>query len=224
MGFDFTFGKDRRGDRSLLKDLGRELGFQVEVMPPVVHRGGIVSSTLIRRHLLEGRVAEASALLGRPYRIKGRVVKGRGRGRDLGFPTANLKPTRKFLLPDGVYAGASDIEGKTYPAAIDVGNSPTFCGVKRRIEAYFLNYQGDLYRRQVRIHFLERIRDEMRFPSEEELIDRMREDASQVLRLFSAWQTEESNRFTSPNLYANNASEIEKKEEGRRVCHAPGHV
>jgi riboflavin kinase/FMN adenylyltransferase len=185
VGFDFAFGRDRRGDICLMQELGRELNFLVEVIPPVALQGRMISSTLIRNLLGTGKVAEASLLLGRPYMIRGVVVKGRGQGKELGFPTANLKPPKDFLLPDGVYAGWANQGGQVYQVAINVGRTPTFPDRDRRIEVHFLGFEGDLYRRQIEIHFLERVREERQFPNQAELAQAIREDAAQVAQLLS---------------------------------------
>jgi len=185
VGFDFVFGKDRQGDINLLQERGRQLGFSVEIVPPVRLQGKIVSSTFIRGLLKEGRVAEASGLLGRPYHVTGQVVKGSGRGRHLGFPTANIGLPKDFLLPNGVYAGWAKVRGKTYPAAINVGTSPTFAPLERRIEAHLLAFQGNLYGMIIQIHFWEKVREERRFKNEEELARRIREDTDLIAQLLS---------------------------------------
>jgi riboflavin kinase/FMN adenylyltransferase len=185
VGFDFVFGKDRRGDISLLQERGQQLGFSVKVVPSVRFQGKIVSSTLIRELLKEGRVAEACRLLGRPYLVAGEVVKGSGRGRHLGFPTANIGVPKDFLLPNGVYAGWAKVRGKTYRAAINVGTSPTFAHLDRRIEAHLLTFQGNLYGMIIQIHFREKVREESRFMDEEELARRIREDTDLIAQLLS---------------------------------------
>jgi len=209
VGFDFVFGKERQGGPRLLQDLGRELGFSVQIIPPVICQGQIVSSTLIRDLLGQGRVADASILLGRPYVIRGQVVKGYGRGRDLGFPTANIKPPQDFLLPDGVYAGFAKMGMQVYQAAINIGRSPTFSGKDRRIEVHFLGFRGDLYRRPLQIHVLERVREERQFFDEQELIQRIRQDTRQVAQLLSDIESHgTTNGFTMPAFYANRSGEL----------------
>jgi riboflavin kinase/FMN adenylyltransferase len=180
VGFDFAFGKDRRGTLQELRAWGKELGFSVNVVPAVTIQGEVVSSTRVRGLLLQGRVAEACSLLGHPYIVRGRVGPGSGRGRELGFPTANLKPSRDFLLPDGVYAGFAKFAGRIYEAAINIGKGPTLTGVNRRIEVHLFDFQGDLYRRQLEVHFWEKIREERKFSGEQELIDQIRQD---ILRI-----------------------------------------
>jgi len=185
VGFDYAFGKDRKGDTLLLQELGQELGFLVGIVPPVIEGGEIISSTRIRDLLGAGRVGDASRLLGRPYIIRGRVAKGRGRGKELGFPTSNLKPTPGFLLPNGIYAGYAKLGDQAWKAAIDVGIAPTLRGKDRRIEVHMLGFAGELYRRTMEVHFLKRIREERRFPDEQTLIRQIREDVALVGRLLS---------------------------------------
>jgi len=209
LGFDFAFGTERKGTPRLLQDLGREWGFSVQIVPPVICRGEVVSSTTIRDLLGRGRVADASLLLGRPYLIHGQVVKGLGRGRGLGFPTANLKPPRDFLVPDGVYAGFARADKKTYQVAIHVGRAPTFSGKDRRIEVHFLNFGGDLYRRRLEIQFLERVREERKFSNEEELAERIRQDTHHVAQLLAQIEREGgTNGFTRIAICANRSEEL----------------
>jgi riboflavin kinase / FMN adenylyltransferase len=176
VGFDFAFGKDRRGDALLLQELGQEMGFLAGIVPPVIEGGEILGA---------GGVADASRLLGRAYIVRGRVAKGRGRGKELGFPTSNLKPAPDFLLPNGIYAGYGRVGDKAWKAAINVGSAPTLQGRDRRIEVHMLGFEGDLYRHKMEVHFLEKIREERRFPDERALIRQIREDVALVRRLLS---------------------------------------
>jgi riboflavin kinase / FMN adenylyltransferase len=185
VGFDFAFGRSRQGDARLLQELGQEWGFLVGRVPPVMDGGEIISSTRIRDLLAAGRVADASHLLGRPYIVRGRVVKGRGQGKELGFPTSNLKPTADFLLPNGIYAGFAKVGDQVWKAAISVGSSPTLHGKDRRIEAHILGFEGDLYLRKLEIHFLVKVREERKFPSEQALIQQIGEDVALIKRLLS---------------------------------------
>ena len=185
VGFDFAFGRDRKGDRRLLQEAGEELGYRVGIVPPVVREGEIVSSTRIRDLLAAGRVLDAWQLLGRPYVVRGRVSKGRGFGRELGFPTSNLKPSCNFMLPNGVYGGLVRVGYRIWKGAISVGSAPTLQGKDRRIEAHLLGFKGDLYRRTMEIHFLERIREERKFANQQALIRQIREDVAFVARSIS---------------------------------------
>lgn len=172
VGFDFTFGQRRQGTPDLLERMGRDLGFAVEVIPPVTVNGTVVKSALIRDLLRQGKVGEAVPYLTRPYAISGEVVPGAGRGKALGFATANLNPSRDFLIPDGVYAGRAYVAGKGHDAAINVGVAPTFGGGHRRIEAHLLDLDADrapVYGQVIILSFWERLRDEVRFATPEEL-------------------------------------------------------
>ncbi len=171
VGFNFTFGKGGGGDPSLLVQLGRQLGFEVYVCPPVRIREQVVSSTLVRALLLEGRVEQAQAMLGRPHFLTATVVGGRGRGRKLGFPTINLQWEAAKLLPaPGVYAAEVRLpHGGRWPAVANVGYRPTFGGGELVVEAHLMEFQGTLYGQTVRLFFRARIRPEERFPSAEAL-------------------------------------------------------
>jgi riboflavin kinase / FMN adenylyltransferase len=164
-GEDFRFGAGRRGDVALL----RRLGF--EVRPVTLVEG--VSSSLIRELAAAGDVGEAAKLLGRPFELEGRVVYGDQRGGTLGFPTANLAPDAHLLVPaHGIYAGAV---GK-HRAAVSVGINPHYGGTERRIEAFLLDFEGDLYGTRLRLELWERLRDERVFESEEELVAQIARD------------------------------------------------
>jgi len=181
----------------------------VHIVPPVICRGEIVSSTLIRDLLGRGRVADASLLLGRPYIVRGQVVKGFRRGKGLGFPTANLNPPRDLLVPDGVYAGFAILDRKIHQVAIHVGRAPTFAGKDRRIEVHFLNFGGNLYGRRLEIQFLERVREERKFSNEEELAQRIRQDTHHVAQLLAQIEREGStNGFTRLPFCANRSKEL----------------
>ncbi|MFF2634052.1 bifunctional riboflavin kinase/FAD synthetase [Microbacterium sp. NPDC058021] len=199
VGEDFRFGRGGAGDPRLLADLGREHGFQVEVIDDIrAHdHGRRVSSTWIRSLLAEGDVESAARLLGRPPAVRGEVVHGLKRGRELGFPTANLSIDSEGFVPaDGIYAGwlvdQGAIEGADatppphattrYPAAISVGTNPTFDDVERRqVEAYVLDETDlDLYGHRVEVHFIRRIRGMVAFEGIEALIAQMTDDVARV--------------------------------------------
>ncbi|WP_308799804.1 bifunctional riboflavin kinase/FAD synthetase [Agromyces silvae] len=179
VGADFRFGARGAGDVALLERLGGELGFAVELIGDVRPEGERrVSSTWVRELLAEGDVRHAARLLGHAPTVSGIVVHGAARGRELGFPTANLSPDSEGLIPaDGVYAGWLSDAGTRYPAAISVGNNPTFEGVPRKqVEAYVLDRELDLYDRLVEVEFVDRIRGMIAFDSIDALIARMRDD------------------------------------------------
>jgi len=186
VGPDHGFGKRREGTIETLRELGGEFGFAVEVVPELVLDGREVSSTAIRKTLeLEGDVRTAAEMLGRPYEVRGVVGRGAGRGRDLGFPTANLvlDTPHKLLPKDGIYAGKAVVRGETFPAAINIGVRPTFNGGHRVVEAHILGNVGNLYGTHIRIQFVERIRDEVAFRTAAELVERMKEDVEETLRI-----------------------------------------
>ncbi|MFC8504473.1 bifunctional riboflavin kinase/FAD synthetase [Pedococcus sp. NPDC057267] len=185
------FGKGYTGDVDLLAELGRQHGFDVIVLDDLGD-GERWSSSAVRRHLDAGEVAQAASVLGRPHRMTGTVVHGAHRGRELGYPTANLSDDSLGLVPaDGVYAGwltrvgrpAEDLE-RTLPAAISVGTNPTFDGVVRTVEAYVLDRTDlDLYGEEVTLEFVERIRPTLRFDSVEELLEAMAGDVETCRRV-----------------------------------------
>jgi riboflavin kinase/FMN adenylyltransferase len=186
VGADFRFGRDRGGDANTLTELGRHHGFTVEVVDMFGHLDGVVSSTRIRQLLAEGKVAEAAALLARPYELEGQVEPGDGRGRTLGIPTANLTVDPARLIPgNGVYAGRARFEEGERLAVVNVGSRPTFAGEGRRVEAHLLDYQGDLYGQTLRLTFEARLRSEQKFESIEQLKSQIATDIDQAGRLLN---------------------------------------
>jgi riboflavin kinase/FMN adenylyltransferase len=194
VGGNFRFGRERAGDVALLERLGRARGFEVEGVALRADSLGPVSSTRIRQALLAGRVEEAASLLGRPFELAGTVVRGEQRGRKLGYPTANVQPSPGVLVPrEGIYAGRVRREdGSVHDAAVSVGRKPTFRAAGPVVvEAYLIDFDGDLYGERVRVCFEARLRDEARFDSAAELVDRMAADvarARDVLRRASSGQ------------------------------------
>jgi riboflavin kinase/FMN adenylyltransferase len=184
IGSDFALGKDRAGDIPTLQRLGEELGFTVTVVPPLVINGETVSSTTIRKAMADGDMAKVHALAGRYFQLHGKVVTGAGRGDDLGFPTANLDVGAGHALPpDGVYAGVARVNGSVYPAMTNIGKNPTFGRNERTIEAFLLDYHGDLYGHEIAVDFVARLRDEKKFRSAEELQRQMAEDVEHGKRV-----------------------------------------
>lgn len=181
IGYDHGFGKDRAGDGKLLRELGASLGFGVDVIPPHVLEADVVSSTRIRQVLVDsGDVRQAAALLGRPYRLTGQVVRGDGRGRQLGYPTANinLNEPNKVVPRAGVYAVQVWQPDATAPVGgmLNIGSRPTFDGEDLRIEAHLFDVQADLYGQRLRIDFVERIRDEEKFRTVDALVEQLSKD------------------------------------------------
>ena len=207
IGPDFALGKGREGDAQGLKALGEELDFSVEVVPPRVWQGEVVSSTAIRGALSRGDVMKVRELLGRRFTLTGQVSKGDSRGKSLGFPTANLIPDQEQALPaDGVYAAhaffsersigvrpaargrarktARKADSETvYHAVINIGLRPTFGGGQRLVEAHLLDFEGDLYGQELKIELVERLRGEEKFSSAEKLKVQMVRDVAQARSL-----------------------------------------
>ena len=180
-GEDFQFGRDRTGDLNMLGVLGRTYGYTVDVARPVTIDGEIVSSTRIRNALLAGDVSAAARLLGRSYDVAGVVEHGDKRGRALGFPTVNLGlPPNRLLPRDGIYAVWATLAGKRAMAAASLGIRPTFGGGERRLEAYLLDLSGDLYGDRIRIEFVKRLRDELRFASAADLSAQIAKDVEET--------------------------------------------
>jgi riboflavin kinase/FMN adenylyltransferase len=186
VGANFLFGHDRSGNFSTLRSLGQRYGFRADKIDPVRYKEFVVSSTRIRRLVSEGRMDEAGALLGHQYYIDGRVVPGKQRGRELGFPTANLETDNELLPPNGVYATMTTIDGVIHPSITNIGVRPTFGDTtKTMIEAYVLGFDGDLYGRDVRLGFVQRLRDERTFADVDALRAQIEADRRRAERLFA---------------------------------------
>jgi riboflavin kinase/FMN adenylyltransferase len=185
VGANFLFGHDRQGTFSLLRTLGARYGFRAEKIDPVRYKEFVVSSTRIRRLVTEGRLDEAGALLGHYYEIEGSVVKGQQRGRDLGFPTANVCSENELLPPRGVYATTTSVAGVAYPSITNIGVRPTFGNDDRVvIESHLIGFDNDLYGSRVRIGFVQRLRDEKQFEGVEALKAQIAADRTQAVDLF----------------------------------------
>jgi len=178
IGYDHGFGRDRSGDPETLIAIGAELGFAVDVVAPVQAGERAVSSSRIRSAVGAGDMAEARACLGRSYSVRGVVVRGDGRGRGLGFPTANLRvgEREKLIPPQGIYAVRGVLRGGTYQGALHLGPRPTFKGSPPTIELHLLDFDQDIYGEEVRVDFVEYLREIRPFASVEALVDQMRED------------------------------------------------
>ena len=185
VGADFLFGRDRIGNFSLLRALGAQYGFRAEKIDPVRYKDFVVSSTRIRRLVGEGRVDEAGALLGHHFYIDGQVVRGAGRGRELGIPTANLSTKNELIPPHGVYATTLTVDGVVHPSVTNIGTRPTFGDVKATVvEVHAFDFDRDLYDRLVRLGFVQRLRDERRFPDVDALKAQIDADVRRARRLF----------------------------------------
>jgi riboflavin kinase/FMN adenylyltransferase len=183
LGRGFAFGRDREGNIELLRKASGQLGFRADEVAEVKLRGHRISSSRIRGALADGRVNLARRMLGRPYGVEGRVVRGEKRGRTLGFPTANLRPENRVIPNAGVYVTATLIEGAWRRSITNIGTRPTFESGSNQssVETYVMDWEGNLYGDVVRVRFLHRLRDERKFASIEELkhqISRDRDRAS----------------------------------------------
>jgi riboflavin kinase/FMN adenylyltransferase len=185
VGADFLFGRDRSGNYSLLRALAGQYGFRAEKIDPVRYKDFVVSSTRIRRLVAEGRIDEAGALLGHHFFIDGTVVRGAGRGRELGIPTANLDSPNELVPPDGVYATTVTIDGVVHPSVSNIGLRPTFADATRPVvEVHVLGINRDLYGQSLRLGFVQRLRDERRFPDVDALKAQIDADVRRAKRLF----------------------------------------
>ena len=186
VGANFLFGHDRSGNFSLLRTLGQRYGFRADKIDPVRYKEFVVSSTRIRRLVAEGRVDEAGALLGHSYALAGTIVEGRRRGRELGFPTANLRTDNELIPPHGVYATTLTVDGIVHAAITNVGVNPTFGdNGATTIETHVLRYNRELYGQRVQLGFVQRLRDERRFDDVDALRAQIEADCRRAERLFT---------------------------------------
>ena len=194
VGYDFTFGKGRRGDTAMLEALGKRFGFGVSIVRRISVHGLTCSSTKVREFALEGRVEGAEVLLGRPFEITGVVNRGAGRGRKIGFPTVNVLPDAELLPKSGIYAARTRLLGDGRHAgndnpvvsALSIGTNPTFVrDGALTVEAHLLDFDGDLYDRRIRIEVVQRLRDEHRFESIEALVTQIRADVAMTRKLLA---------------------------------------
>ena len=180
VGHDYAFGKDRKGDINFLRDAGARYGFGLHVVGPVRVEGIVVSSTKIRQLIMDGEVCLASKLLGRPYSIEGTVVHGHSRGHEIGFPTANLTTPNELPPRDGVYAVTISVEGREYKGVANIGKNPTFGDLALSYEVHIFDFDEDLYGRHLKMAFVKRVRDEVKFKSVEELKKQIAKDVERV--------------------------------------------
>ena len=188
IGYDFALGKGREGNATRLTEIGSELGYRVEVVSALSDESGVISSTEIRKLIEVGNVVEAARLLGHPYSLHGPVIHGDGRGRTIDVPTANISYSHDKMIPaKGIYACWAYLNEKKYQAAINIGTNPTFTPDKQspNVEAHLLDFRQEIYGEDVRLEFVVRLRDELRFDSVEKLLDQIWKDveiAREVLR------------------------------------------
>lgn len=188
VGENYRFGKGRSGTAVMLKKTGHELGFTVHVVPSVKVDEVVVSSSEIRKLLLSGEIRRANELLGRPFKIAGKVIHGHSRGKKLGFPTANIKPEPKLCPPDGVYAVyciLDDDKKNLRPGVMNIGWNPTFKDRRVSYEAHIMDLDRDLYGQRIEMQIIDRIRAEMTFNNVEELKEQIRKDIKYSREIFS---------------------------------------
>jgi riboflavin kinase/FMN adenylyltransferase len=186
MGPDNAFGRGREGTPERVAQIGEELGFDMQVLgAPLTGDGGRVSATSIRSALAEGDMETATRLLGRPFAVRGPVVRGKERGRSIGFPTANIAVTPDRALPAfGVYVTRSMVAGRTYASATNIGVNPTFNDERPSVETYILDFEGDLYGRELRVEILHRLRGELKFESVDALVAAIAADVDAAREFF----------------------------------------
>ncbi|SDB17009.1 riboflavin kinase / FMN adenylyltransferase [Desulfonatronum thiosulfatophilum] len=187
IGYDYAFGRNRKGDYVMLCELGERYGFDVEQIGPVLIDDAVVSSSRIRDMVQSGLVWEVRPLLGRFYRVQGKVVTGRNRGgKLLGFPTANLRLLDELFPKTGAYAVWAEYLGRTYPAVANIGYNPTFGNDVLSVEAHILDFEENIYDKEVCIHFVQRLRSEQKFENLEALISRIQEDILLARRILGS--------------------------------------
>ncbi|RYZ75342.1 MAG: bifunctional riboflavin kinase/FAD synthetase [Proteobacteria bacterium] len=187
VGYDFSFGAERKGSIEFLKTRGAELGMNVEVIPPVKVEGELCSSTRIRQALEAGDVKLANSLLGRQFYVRGLVERGAGRGRTIGIPTANIRTTAETLPASGVYAGIARTRHGDFKTMVNIGSNPTFVHAGMvGIEAHLLDFTGDLYGDEVRVDFVDRLRSEKKFSSAAELVAQIHSDIERGRKILDA--------------------------------------
>jgi riboflavin kinase/FMN adenylyltransferase len=185
VGHDFCFGRSAEGNFTYLSEIAPECGFTVEQIPPLRIAGERVSSTLVRERLLQGDLERVRELLGRRYSITGEVTSGRGIGRKLGFPTANVKPHHSAVPAQGVYIAEVVLDGCCYPAAINIGIAPTIRHEDQTIEAFILDFERDILGNRIELVFHKRLRPEMKFPTYDALVEQIARDVCEAKAYFA---------------------------------------
>lgn len=183
VGTDFTFGKKREGNSETLEHLCFKNNIDIMIMKPQMAGDTLVSSTVVRKYLLEGDVTHASRLLGRLFFLNGQVVHGKKRGHQLGIPTANLKTANELMPAEGVYATKARIGKKIYGSVTNIGTNPTFGNRQKSIETHLLGVDRKIYGRNVRLHFVKRLRDEKKFKDPQTLVLQIKKDIEQAKRI-----------------------------------------
>lgn len=191
VGYDYRFGKQRKGDKELLKKLGQTYGFKVTILKAYKKKGKILSSTAVRNALFEGNIKEANQFLGRAYHVDGEVIKGAGRGsRILGYPTANFVPQQEIVPKEGVYAVKVTIPHyETLKGVANIGKNPTFGNIDISYEVHIFDFQENIVGKTIRVHFIERIRDEKKFNSADELKENIAHDIAMAKKILKKDKT-----------------------------------
>ncbi len=189
IGYDFALGKGREGNAARLTEIGSELGYAVEVVSALSDESGVISSTEIRKLIEVGNVSEAARLLGHPYSLHGPVIHGDGRGRTIDVPTANISYSHDKMIPaKGIYACWAYLNERKYRAAINIGTNPTFTPDKQspNVEAHLLDFHQEIYGEDVRLEFVGRLRDELKFDSVEKLLEQIWQDVEDTKRILQS--------------------------------------
>jgi riboflavin kinase / FMN adenylyltransferase len=187
IGPDFALGRGRQGDAKALAEIGRQRGFEVEQAPPLIEDGLVVSSSTIRSALEAGGIDAVNKLLGRTFALHGPIVRGVERGHVLGFPTANVAMDSGLAMPPfGVYVTRAWVDGKGYASVTNIGRRPTFDNGERTVEVHIMDFDGDLYGKEMRVDVLKRLRGEVRFESAEALSEQIRRDVADARAHFAA--------------------------------------
>jgi len=187
VGPDFALGRGREGNAATLAEIGGKMGFEVEPLPPLTESGVVVSSSAIRAALEAGEIGTVNHLLGRPFSLHGPIVRGVERGRIIGFPTANVAIGSGLALPPfGVYVTRALVDGTGYASVANIGRRPTFDNGERTVEVHIMDFDGDLYGKEVRVDVLKGLRGEVRFDSTEALSEQIRRDVAAARRYFEA--------------------------------------
>jgi riboflavin kinase / FMN adenylyltransferase len=186
IGPDFALGHKGEGNIPTLQRLGAEMGFTVTVIPAIKNNGDVVSSTAIRRAMAEGDMEKVRRFMGRPFSLHGCVIRGKGRGKGLGFPTVNLDILPGQAIPgDGVYATLAYVDTLAFPSVTNIGMNPTFGENQRTVESFLLDYQDNLYEREVKIDFMQKVRNEIKFANSTDLVKQIQEDIRFARKILS---------------------------------------
>ena len=181
IGFDYRFGHKAMGDSNYLKELGNKYGFRTNIINPIYIDGEIVSSTKIRNLIKMGEIKRANKFLGRPYSLVGNVIKGDQRGGKMGYPTANIGLSNNYVIPKiGVYESITLIDNREFKSLTNIGYNPTFNGKKLKIENYILDFNENIYGKTLEIRFIDFLRDDIKFHTVEELINKIGEDINHI--------------------------------------------